>query len=61
MYARRQRPPGLGLQREKPGTAVYEKLQAIKQLMEQRGIRFPAEPPPVVRAEMKKKGMKVAE
>ena len=50
-----------GLEHHKSGTPGFEKLTKIKRLMEDRGIKFPADPPPVVRAQMKAKGLKVVE
>jgi ankyrin repeat protein len=49
------------LKRQKPGSVAYDKLLEIKRLTEVRGIRFPAEPPPVVKARLKSQGKKVAE
>ena len=49
------------LERNKPETAGFEKLGKLKRLLEERGVKFPADPPPVVRAQMKAKGLKVVE
>jgi ankyrin repeat protein len=49
------------LEHHKSGTPGFEILTKLKRLMHDRGIKFPADPPPVVRAQMKAKGLKVAE
>jgi len=49
------------LEHHKSGTLGFEKLTRLKRLMQERGIKFPADPPPVVRAQMKAKGLKVVE
>lgn len=49
------------LEHHKPEAPGYEKLIMLKQLMQERGIKFPADPPPLVRAEMKVKGENATE
>jgi hypothetical protein len=49
------------LERQHVGTPAFKKLTKIKRLMQDRGVKFPADPPPVVRAQMKAKGLKVTE
>ena len=49
------------LGQQKIGTAGYEKLNEIKKLVEARGVKFPADPPPVVRSQLKAQGLRVAE
>ena len=48
------------LQHYQSGAPEFEKLRTIQRLMRERGITFPADPPPIVRARMKAKGLKVA-
>jgi len=49
------------LEHHKAGSPGFEKLTKLKRLIQERGINFPADPPPVVRALMKAKGLKVVE
>ncbi len=44
-----------------PTTPAFKKLAELKKLAEERGIKFPADPPDVVRAQMKAQGLKVVE
>ncbi len=49
------------LKRQQSGSPGHNKLLTIKRLLETRGVKFPADPPPVVRARLKAQGKKVAE
>ena len=49
------------LSRAERGTPAFQKLNAIKRLCEQRGVRFPADPPALVRQKMKSEGLRVVE
>lgn len=49
------------LKRTREDTDFYRAQVRIRDAMKSRGIKFPADPPEVVRARMKAKGMKVAE
>src|SRR5207237_535732 len=41
------------LEQAKPGTPAHQKLTEIKEMMQNRGIAFPAESPPTVRGRLK--------
>lgn len=46
------------MERQVPGTPESQKLLRLKRMLQERGIAFPADPPPVVRSRMEKGGPK---